>query len=165
MENHRHAILTGGCQCGAVRFALYAQPGRIGLCHCRMCQKQVGGPFIALAEVAHEDFAWTRGQPASFRSSSIAERDFCAACGTPLSYRAIGGPKIELTTGSFDEPQRIVPTYATGMESYLPWVSRIAELPSKTTVENSEADKLARIVSYQHPDRDTVTGEQGSEHR
>ena len=161
--SERQSILTGGCQCGAVRFAIYARPGRIGLCHCRMCQKQVGGPFIALAEVAHEDFAWTRGQPASFRSSSIAERDFCAACGTPLSYRAIGGPKIELTTGSFDEPGRVVPTYATGMESYLAWVSHIGELPAKTTAQAAGPEKLARIVSFQHPDRDTLVGEQGSD--
>ena len=102
-QAQRKAVFTGGCQCGAVRFAVYAEkPVRIGLCHCRMCQKAVAGPFVSLADVRHEDFAWTRGKPASFRSSTIAERDFCAACGTPLSYRQIGGPHIELTTGSFD---------------------------------------------------------------
>ena len=36
--------LTGGCQCGAVRYALAEQPGVRPLCHCRMCQKAVGGP-------------------------------------------------------------------------------------------------------------------------
>ena len=91
MTSERKAVLTGGCQCGAVRFAAYAGPVKIGLCHCRMCQKAVGGPFISLAEVKHEDFAWTRGKPATYRSSTIAERDFCAACGTPLSYRVIDG--------------------------------------------------------------------------
>ncbi|HEY5106329.1 MAG TPA: hypothetical protein VII73_06080 [Caulobacteraceae bacterium] len=37
--------LTGGCQCGAVRFAIDGALGRPGICHCRMCQKAVGGPF------------------------------------------------------------------------------------------------------------------------
>ena len=55
--------LTGGCQCGAVRFAVYAEPPKIGLCHCRMCQKAVAGPFAVLAEVPWGDFAWTRGTP------------------------------------------------------------------------------------------------------
>ena len=151
----RTPLHTGGCQCGVVRFAVYAQPKKIGLCHCRMCQKQVGGPFIALAEVAHEDFAWTRGQPASFRSSSIAERDFCAACGTPLSYREIGGPVIELTSGAFDNPARIVPTYEVGTESQLDWVDRIAQMPGKSTLENTGAEKLDALVSHQHPDHDT----------
>ena len=48
---------------------------------------------------AHADFSWTRGKPAAFKSSSIAMRDFCADCGTPLSFRRIDGPRIEIMTG------------------------------------------------------------------
>jgi hypothetical protein len=84
-----------------------------------MCQKAVAGPFVVLAEVPWGDFAWTRGQPAAFQSSSRAARDFCAACGTPLSYRALGGPIIELLTGAFDDPKRVAPTYANDTESQL----------------------------------------------
>jgi hypothetical protein len=155
MSDSRKPVLSGGCQCGAVRFAVYAEAVRIGLCHCRMCQKAVGGPFISLADFRHEDFSWTRGKPAAFRSSSIAERDFCAACGTPLSYRQIGGEHIELTTGSFDRPERVVPTYATGTESRLAWVGAIGELAGRTTGENSGAAAFKRIASHQHPDHDT----------
>lgn len=158
MAETRKPVLTGGCQCGAVRFACYAAPREVGICHCRMCQKAVGGPFAALAEVRHEDFAWTRGKPQTFRSSSLAERDFCSQCGTPLTYREIGGPVIELTTGSFDAPDRVVPTIEVGAESKLAWTASIAQLPSRTTAENSGQAKLARIVSYQHPDHDTGTG-------
>ena len=154
MATDRKLVLTGGCQCGAVRFAVYAGPVKIGLCHCRMCQKAVGGPFISLADVRHENFAWTRGKPAAFRSSSIAERDFCAACGTPLSYRGNGGDTIEITTGSFDRPDLLVPTYATGTEAHLAWVGRIRDLPGRSTLEVAGAEKLGRIVSHQHPDHD-----------
>jgi hypothetical protein len=103
----RTPLHTGGCQCGAVRFAVYIQPRKIGLCHCRMCQKAAGAPFTVLAEVPWGDFAWTRGTPATFRSSSRSARDFCAACGTPLSYREVGGPIVELMTGTFDDPSRV----------------------------------------------------------
>ena len=146
---------TGGCQCGAVRFAVYAQPEKIGLCHCRMCQKAVAGPFAVLAEVPWGDFAWTRGRPGAFQSSSRAIRDFCADCGTPLSYRHLGGPIIELLTGAFDDPGRVVPTYEVGTESQLSWVDHIAKMPGKTTLENTGAEKLAAIESHQHPDRET----------
>ena len=149
----RAPLHTGGCQCGAVRFAVFVEPRRIGLCHCRMCQKAVGGPFAVLAEVPWGDFAWTRGTPGTFQSSSRAARDFCAACGTPLSYREIGGPVIELTTGAFDDPGRVVPTYAVGVESRLGWVERIGGMPGKTTLENTGAAKLAAIQSYQHSKR------------
>jgi hypothetical protein len=157
-DKGRKPLLTGGCQCGAVRFAVYAQPEKIGLCHCRMCQKAVAGPFAVLAEVAWGDFAWTRGAPAAFASSSRAVRDFCAGCGTPLSYRDPDGPIIELLTGAFDEPGRVAPTYEVGTESKLAWLAHLADFPGKTTAENSGAATIAAIVSYQHPDHDTPAG-------
>jgi len=120
-----------------------------------MCQKAVAGPFAVLAEVAWGDFAWTRATPSAFQSSSRALRDFCSACGTPLSYRNPGGAIIELLTGAFDEPHRVTPTYAVGVESKLAWLERLAGLPAKSTLVNIGAEKLAGIVSYQHPDHDT----------
>ena len=98
-------VLTGGCQCGAIRFAVSAAPTRISICHCRMCQKASGAPFASLADIEHENFSWTRGTPAAFKSSSIAERDFCAACGTHVLSRAPGVPgAVLLKVGTFDDP-------------------------------------------------------------
>jgi hypothetical protein len=151
-EAARTPLHTGGCQCGAVRFAVYAEPRKIGICHCRMCQKAVAGPFAVLAEVPWADFALTKGRPSHFRSSSRAERDFCAACGTPLSYRKPGGDIVELLTGSFDHPERVAPTYAVGIESRLAWLDGLNGLPGKTTLDNIGADRLAAIESLQHPD-------------
>ena len=150
-SENRVPIHTGGCQCGAVRFAVYAQPEKIGLCHCRMCQKAVAGPFSVLAEVPWAEFAWTRGNPSAFRSSSRAVRDFCAACGTPLSYRKPNGPIIELLTGAFDDPRRVAPTYQVGMESKLEWLARLPAMPGKTTTQNVGAET---VTSYQHADRE-----------
>jgi hypothetical protein len=148
------SVLTGGCQCGAIRFALSAAPLRVSICHCRMCQKASGAPFASFADIDRNDFAWTRGQPAAFRSSSIAERDFCAGCGTPLSFRRIDGPRIEIMTGAFDRPDRVIPTLQFGAESRLGWVVTITNLPSQTTLQNYGSDKLGGIVSHQHPDHD-----------
>jgi hypothetical protein len=44
-------VLTGGCQCGAIRFALSASPRRVSICHCRMCQKASGAPFASFADI------------------------------------------------------------------------------------------------------------------
>ena len=41
--------LTGGCQCGAVRYRLDAPPNDANICHCRMCQKATGSPYGAFA--------------------------------------------------------------------------------------------------------------------
>ncbi len=140
---------TGGCQCGAVRYALHARP-KPTLCHCRMCQKAVGGPFAALAMCKLDDLTWTRGTPSLFQSSSVATRGFCAACGTPLTYQGLERTEIEVTIGSLDRPQDAAPLEVFGIESRLEWLGRIDKLPACRT----EA-KFDDVVSYQHPDHDT----------
>jgi len=154
MSEETKPILTGGCQCGAIRFALTAPPIRVSICHCRMCQKASGAPFASFADIEKSDFAWTRGRPAAFKSSTIAERDFCSDCGTPLSFRRIDGERIEIMTGTFDRPDRVIPTRQYGTEARLGWVVGIANLPSQTTAQNYGAEKMATITSHQHPDHD-----------
>ena len=101
--------LTGGCQCGAVRYRLEAPPTGANICHCRMCQKAGGGPLMAFAGVRLDGIVWTRGAPTVFASSAVAERGFCPNCGTPLSYRTIGRDRISVTIGSLDRPSAARP--------------------------------------------------------
>jgi len=154
MSAETKPLLTGGCQCGAIRFALTAAPVKVSICHCRMCQKASGAPFASFADIEKRDFSWTRGKPAAFKSSTIAERDFCRDCGTPLSFRRIDGERIEIMTGAFDRPDRVIPTRQYGTESRLGWVVGIANMPSQTTLQNCGPEKVATIVSHQHPDHD-----------
>lgn len=152
----RDPVRTGGCQCGAVRYALYGMPEGANICHCRMCQKAVGGPFAALATVPLADFAWTRGTTGTFRSSSIAERDFCRACGTPLAFRFVDHRDgIDITIGSLDRPDLVPPASQYGLESRLPWFASMADLPGRTTSEGMDPGRVRRMVNYQHPDHDT----------
>ncbi len=145
--------MTGGCQCGAVRFSAALPLGRASLCHCRMCQKAFGSFFAPLVS-AESGMAWTRGQPAWFRSSNRASRGFCAACGTPLCYQPEAGV-TELAIGAFDDPAVLRPTAQHGVIERMPWFAELIGLPERPyeEVENAEA-WLASIVSYQHPDQD-----------
>jgi len=160
MTADRTAVHTGGCQCGAVRYALYAEPIEASLCHCRMCQKAMGNAFAPLAKIPRADFAWTRGAPSVFRSSPITERGFCDACGTPLSfaYTDAGADWIEVTMGSLDDPGRIEPTGHFGVESKVPWLHLADGLREVRTEDNTLPERLARIVNHQHPDHDTPAG-------
>ncbi len=148
------ATMTGGCQCGAVRYALFAMPEST-VCHCRMCQRAVGGLFAALCKVPSPHFVWTKGEPASFQSSSVAERHFCAACGTPLTFHYLDGDAVEVTTGSLDNPAAVPPTKNFGVEARLPWIDLLASgrLPDVPTSESNSAKRV--IVSHQYShDRD-----------
>ena len=68
-------------------------------------------------------------------SSPIAERGFCAACGTPLTYEGAGSDQMDLTVGSFDEAARLRPFGHFGVESrHEAWRDTIA-LPDTRTDE------------------------------
>src|SRR5258708_23930343 len=108
-----------------------------------MCQKASGAAFASFADIDRADFTWTRGKPAVFRSSSIAERDFCRDCGTPLSFRRIDGPRIEIITGAFDRPDRVIPTQQFRTESRLGCAVRAATLPYHTNMPIHSPHKLS----------------------
>ena len=154
MADADHAVLRGGCQCGAVRYALDAVPDTPSICHCRMCQKAFGSPFAALAGLDARHFRLTRGEIAVFKSSEAGRRGFCRACGTPLTYAVAGLPRIAVSIGSLDEPERVPPAMQEGIEGRLSWFADLHLLPGRTTEESMPADLLARLQSRQAPDRD-----------
>jgi hypothetical protein len=151
----RQPVLSGGCQCGAVRYALYAEPTNPHICHCRMCQKAFGSFFAPLAGVELRDFAWTRGEPAVFHSSALAERGFCPQCGTPLTFRYGDTERMSVALGSLDEPHRVRPQKQFGVEGRMPWFDTLAGLPGLTTEEDIPAERREKLASFQHPDHDT----------
>jgi hypothetical protein len=155
MNAEAKPVLTGGCQCGAIRFAVKAAPVRVSICHCRMCQKASGGAMMAFARVKKENLRWTRGHPGAFRSSNLVERNFCGACGTPLTYNFIDGPNISVTAGSLDDPAAVRPALQYSVERTLPWLATVTGLPGKRTEEFITPDLAARFVSHQHPDCET----------
>ncbi len=145
--------MTGGCQCGAVRFRVRGEASHAGICHCRMCQKAFGSFYAPLVTV--DEAVWTRGQPARFRSSSIAQRGFCRDCGTPLTYEPDDG-KPELAIGAFDEPANLKPEIQVGLESRLPWLSELDALPTHNAPDgDAGAAGRTGMRSFQHPDYDT----------
>jgi len=149
-------VLTGGCQCGAIRFRLTGRPHDVSVCHCRMCQKAFGNVIAPLASMRGTDFAWTRGSPKRFASSNYVRRGFCGDCGTPLTYEAPDG--LAVSVGAFDQPERLAPTIRYGLEAKVSWFDHLHSLPGLTTMDDlAEASFLTGIVSRQHPDHDTET--------
>lgn len=154
MSNDRK---TGGCQCGALRFETSAPLDAVYVCHCRMCQKSVGGPFAVFTKLPKTAFRWTRGQPAEWASSSLGLRQFCGACGTPLGYRYLEGPETAdqyLTAGGFDDYQAVVPTVQMGVESKAAWVDALPQLPVHDFGASDPTSIYATLTNYQHPDRE-----------
>ena len=116
-----------------------------------MCQKASGQPVMSFARVPKDKLEWTRGKPGAFRSSSIVERHFCAACGTPLTYNYIEGPNISVTMCSLDDPDAVQPELQYSVGTQVSWFAGMHDLPGKPT----DKDRVAGMVNYQHPDHDT----------
>lgn len=153
--SERAPFAAGGCQCGRVRYALLSEPTGPSICHCRMCQKAFGNYFAPLAGMPRADLVWTRGQPASFRSSEAVERGFCRDCGTPLSYSVLERDRISVSLGSLDDPSLVPPTEQFGVESRTELFARLHTLPEATTDGDTPPELLARMATRQHPDHDT----------
>ena len=147
----RAPVATGGCQCGAVRYAFYAPLENSHVCHCRMCQRATGGIFSALAGGQPENFTWTRGTPTFYASSNLAERGFCERCGTPLSFKyEYATARMYVTIGSLDHPEHAGIVKQFGIESRLPWVKFCDEVSAERTGESAEAQKyLAKMRKNQ----------------
>ena len=150
----RKPVATGGCQCGAVRYAFYAPLENAHVCHCRMCQRATGGVFASLAGGSPDNFAWTRGTPAFFASSNLARRAFCERCGTPLSFKyELATARMYVTAGSLDRPQDVLLVKQYGSESRLPWVKFCPDVPEERTGESAAAQEfLAQMRINQRAD-------------
>ena len=112
------ATQTGGCACGRIRFDVtLPQEPHAYLCHCRMCQRASGNVSLAMVTLPTATISWD-GEPDWYRSSAIAERPFCARCGTSLGFRYFDQPeKMDLTVAAFDEPYGFTPHSHFGAES------------------------------------------------
>jgi class 3 adenylate cyclase len=124
--------ISGGCSCGAIRYEISEPMIDAGICHCRMCQRFTGSAFTVFASFPMKSVQFTKGEPRYFNSSPLADRGFCADCGSSLTYK----PKIEawsdwiiITLGCLDHPENIVPAWHGGIESQMPWLNIHDDLP------------------------------------
>jgi hypothetical protein len=97
-----------------------------------MCRRATGAAFATLVWVKRDAVAWTRA-PARFRSSRIATRGFCPACGTSICLEYDGSGEIALMIGACDAPADLRPGHHYGIESRLPWADIEEDLPGRPT--------------------------------
>ncbi|MCH2357626.1 MAG: GFA family protein, partial [Pseudomonadales bacterium] len=118
-------MIEGGCFCGKIRYTI--DPGEYPIvnCHCSMCRKISGAPFVTWIVVPRESLKYLQGSPRALNSSAKGRRQFCSDCGTPLSFHATDRlTDIDVTTCSLDDPDSYIPTRAGHEELKLKWLHR-----------------------------------------
>jgi len=122
---------TGGCLCGAIRYACTERLCDVHYCHCRLCQKAFGHVFAVFGSLPRTSLRFTRGTPRFYRSTPYAERSFCRDCGTPLTFAYVRSLWIAVAIGSLDRPDTVRPEMHWGIESEVPWLTWHDGLPRK----------------------------------
>ena len=128
--------LTGGCQCGAVRYRVTAAAQELYHCHCSMCRRLHGTVFASFAIVPRSHFIIEKGADDLRRFDSSAEscRCFCVRCGSQVYSDVHKWPDLRFyTVGTLDAGAH--PGNAPASErhiyvgSKLPWWHITDDLP------------------------------------
>ena len=135
------AALTGGCECGAIRYECSAEPIMAGHCHCRSCQKASGTGHSSHMMVLRAATTIT-GEAAVYErkadSGNTVRRGFCPRCGSPVWGESSGFPDVlVLRAGSLDDPERFRPgavvyaANAPGWDHMDPALRSFAKMPER----------------------------------
>lgn len=127
--------ITGGCLCGAVRYAIDAEPLASRVCWCRDCQYLGAGS--GTVNVAFPTEAVTiegalRDHASRADSGNIVHRTFCPACGTPVTTQSEARPHIlSVRAGTLDDPGRFKPEITIWTSSAPSWACFDPNLPQE----------------------------------
>ena len=123
-------MLTGQCECGAVRYRvedafLYSMN-----CHCSRCRAATGSAFKAFAGIEREKLELTDGADRLLVHGADDLNDTrCAVCGSLLFSVVREGAYVHVALGSLVDRPSIRPTKHIFVGSKAPWFEITDDLP------------------------------------
>ena len=98
---------VGHCLCGQVEIQVATMSFQVGACHCDMCRRWGGGPFMEVN--CGRDVSFNNDEQLKvFDSSAWADRGFCANCGTHLFYRIKATQEHMVPVGLFENNEDFI---------------------------------------------------------
>ena len=119
------APITGGCACGAIRFAAAGPIKFSMICQCRQCQQLTGTGHAVHSGIPRDGFSVT-GETASWSrpaaSGHMVTNHFCPTCGSPLfGLPTRAETLVMLFAGALDDPGQIAPRKIIHSDEAQPW--------------------------------------------
>ncbi|HVH80981.1 MAG TPA: GFA family protein [Stellaceae bacterium] len=123
--------LTGGCQCGALRYEISEAPLATYTCHCTDCQRLTSSAFSMAITVRDSAFRLTAGEPRfvqkTVESGRVLTRWLCPDCAawissSPLPAAAPTETVRRVRAGTLDDTSWLRPTAHFWTRSKQPWV-------------------------------------------
>jgi len=116
--------LTGGCNCGAVRYEVTAPLQGASYCHCRRCQRRSGAAASANAHAAPESFHIISGEQElrAWTPQDGGTKWFCGVCGSAIYAVNDRHPDwVGVRMGSFDDDPGVRPSVRSWVGAAAPW--------------------------------------------
>ncbi len=109
MIDSQERPLTGGCQCGNIRYQINAEPIGLYACHCSECRKQSGSVHGLSLIVLTAAFEITAGTAKSWSRPTDRGTEmkcwFCGDCGNRIYHQSATWPdELSLKGGTLDQP-------------------------------------------------------------
>ena len=120
-------VATGGCLCGAIRYAVAARLKNVIACHCSHCRRISGAGASHNAAIPSSAMSITAGKPKMYAdtadSGNRLNRFFCADCGSSLYSRRDKVPEMTiLKVGTLDDASGLALAMNIWADSALPWM-------------------------------------------
>ena len=98
-------VITGGCQCGGVRYEVRGKLRDVIACHCTQCRR-TSGHFVAATACRRRTFTLVKDDTLKWYVAVPGfRRGFCNQCGSSLLFEEESGDRVSIAAGSLDEPQ------------------------------------------------------------
>jgi hypothetical protein len=140
--------LTGGCQCGALRFEIGAEPLSVYVCHCTECQRQSASAFSMSVMVPRDSLVYTKGKPRRFErtadSGRVIASDMCETCGVRPVNHPLANDKVSiLKPGTLDDTSWLHPVGHIWTKSAQPWVP----IPVDSVIHEGHPSDLGGLIA------------------
>jgi hypothetical protein len=98
---------TGSCLCGEVKFEIAVPAPHFHACHCGMCRKWSGAPWMAVNCPGAPTYSAGADLVGWYQGSKWAERGFCTKCGSSLFFRMAQDPEMltAISVEAFDDAE------------------------------------------------------------
>lgn len=126
----RSRVLSGGCECGTVRYRVADAFRYAANCHCSRCRAATGSAFKAFAGIEREKLALTAGQDSLLVVGEEDANDTrCGVCGSLLFSVVRDGASVHVAMGSLVDDPSIRPSAHIFVGSKAPWFEITDDLP------------------------------------
>ncbi len=119
----------GGCDCGAVRYRLEAEPIVIKCCHCHACQRQSGSAFALNLIIESEHVTLLSGHPVPVEMATLSghgQANYrCPTCRVSVwsTFHQAGAKARFVRAGTLDQTRDIVPDLHIFTKAKQDWVA------------------------------------------